>query len=69
MVSGYVRGGRGRHWFVHKWDEAANFILHFFTLSHTNTSFVAYFQCLDKIKQFKWPLWVSFEVVSLGIKR
>ena len=42
-------GTWGMHVLVHKWGEIVVFILHFFTLSHTKTSFVAYFQCLDKI--------------------
>ena len=69
MVSFIIGGAWGMHWFVHKWGEAANFILHFSIPSHSKTSLVAYFRCLDKIKQFKWRLWVLFEVVSLGIKR
>ena len=69
MASVDIRGSWGMLWFVHKWGETANFILHFFTLPHTNTSLFAYFQCLDKIKQCKRPLWVSIEVLYLGNKQ
>ena len=68
-VSANMGGAWGMHGLVHKWGEIVVFIQHFFTLSHTKTSFVAYFQRLDKIKQFKWPLWVLFEVVLLGNKQ
>ena len=64
-----IGGAWGRHWFVRKWGETANFILHFFTLSLTRTSFLAYFQCLDKIKQCKWLLWMSIKVVLQGRKQ
>ena len=69
MASVDIRGAWGMLWFVHKWGETANFILHFFTLPHTNTSLFAYFQCLGNFKQCKWPLCVIIEVVLLGSKR
>ena len=69
MASVDIRGAWGMLWFVHKWGETANFILHFFAVPHTNTSLFAYFQCLGNFKQCKWPLCVLDEVVLLGSKR
>ena len=64
-ASVHIMGAWGMLWLGRKWGETANFIFHFFILFHTKTSFVAYFQCLDKSKQCKWLLWMLVEVVSL----
>ena len=48
MVSFDIGGAWGMHWFVHKWGEAANFILHFSIPSHSKNVIGSLFSMLGQ---------------------